>query len=91
LNSQIDEKRQHRRNKGLTMIELSHRSFGSLLLKGRDLSDGGAFALTGNHQPPPVGTVLEVRIKRYTGYINIEPTLMQVVHQDNSGIGLMFV
>ena len=91
MNCQINEKRQYRRSTGPAMIEISHPSFGSLLLKSRDLSDGGAFALTGNHQSPPVGTVLEVRIKRYTGFINIKPTLMRVVHQDNSGIGLMFV
>jgi len=68
------------------MIKISHPGFGSLLLKARELCGGGTFTLIGNHQPPQIGTVLEVRIKRYTGVVNIEPSLMNVVHLDNSGI-----
>jgi hypothetical protein len=91
VDNPIDEKRQYRRNCGQAMIEISHPSFGLLLLKGKDLSDGGAFALIGSHQLPPIGTVLAVRIKRHAGFINIEPTAMKVIHHERRGIGLMFV
>ena len=63
----------------------------SLVFKGKDLSDGGAYVFLGNHRPIPVGTVVKARIKRHIGFINTEPTDMQVVHQYSGGMGMMFV
>lgn len=73
------------------MVEMQHPVFGKIEIKARDLSDGGIFALMGNYQPPPLGTTVMVRIKRYTGVINQEPVPMLVVHQQHGGVGLAFV
>lgn len=87
----MDEKRKYQRLQSQALLEISNPGFGTIELKGKDLSDGGAFALLGNHIAPPIGTLLKVRIKRNTGLINVEPTDMRVVHHQDGGIGLMFV
>lgn len=70
---------------------MHHPSLGQIQVRARDLSEGGIFALMGNHRPPPVGTVVMVRIKRHTGAINQTPVAMRVVHHQFGGIGLAFV
>jgi len=86
-----DEQRRYSRTASSALVEMYHPGFGMIEVKARDLSDGGIFVLMGNHQPPPVGTLLQVRIKRYTGIINREPVMMRVVHQQAGGVGLAFV
>lgn len=85
------EQRRYIRTPTEAMVEMHHPSFGTIEIKARDLSDGGIFALMGNYQAPPVGITVMVRIKRYTGVINQEPVPMRVVHQQQGGIGLVFV
>lgn len=69
---------------------MQHPSLGMIRVQARDLSEGGIFALMGSHQPPPVGTVVMVRIKRPTGVINETPVPMRVIHHQPGGIGLAF-
>ena len=85
------EQRKFERSSSAALCEITHPSLGTIELKVRDLSDGGAFVFTGNHIAPPVGTVVKVRIKRHSGVINDEPVDMRVVHQQAGGIGLMFI
>lgn len=87
----MEEQRRYPRTPSSALVEMQHPSLGLIEVKARDLSDGGIFVLMGNHRAPPVGTVLRVRIKRYTGVINQEPVPMRVVHQQLGGIGLAFV
>lgn len=87
----IDEQRRDIRTPSGALVEMQHPNLGTIQIKARDLSDGGIFALMGNYPPPPVGTTVLVRIKRYTGVINQEPVPMRVVHQQREGIGLAFV
>lgn len=84
------EQRRFDRSASSVLVELHHPSFGMIEVKARDLSEGGVFVLLGRHSPPPVGTLLQVRIKRYTGVINEQPIPMRVVHQQPGGIGLAF-
>lgn len=86
-----DEQRRYSRTASSALVEMHHPSLGTIEVKARDLSDGGIFVLMGNHPAPPVGTLLKVRIKRYTGVINREPVPMRVVHQQAGGVGLAFV
>lgn len=85
------EQRRHPRTASSALVELHHPSFGMIEVKARDLSEGGVFVLMGRHPLPPVGTLLRVRIKRYTGVINEEPVLMSVVHHQPGGLGLAFI
>lgn len=73
------------------LVEINHPGLGQLQLNARDLSDGGVFVLNGSHPPPPVGTILKVRIKRHTGVLNQEPVEMKVIHQQPDGFGLAFI
>lgn len=85
-----DQRKYIRANTG-ALVELFHPTIGRIEAKARDLSEGGIFVLMGNQVSPPIGTVLQVRIKRYTGAINQEPVAMRVVHHQGGGIGLAFV
>ncbi|HEY3697811.1 MAG TPA: PilZ domain-containing protein [Spongiibacteraceae bacterium] len=87
----MEEQRRFARAQSGALVEMQHPSFGIIEIKARDLSDGGIFALMGNYQPPPIGTTVMVRIKRYTGVINQLPVPMRVVHQQQGGVGLAFV
>lgn len=87
----MQEQRRAIRLASSALVEINHPGLGPLQLKARDLSDGGVFVLHGSHSPPPVGTVLKVRIKRHTGVLNQEPVEMKVVHQQPDGFGLAFV
>lgn len=87
----FEEQRRYARTTSGALVEMQHPNLGKIEIKARDLSDGGIFALMGNYPPPPVGTTVMVRIKRYTGVLNQEPVPMLVVHQQMGGIGLAFV
>ena len=86
----MDDQRKYVRTASGAVVELFHPSIGRIEARARDLSEGGIFVLMGNHVLPPIGTVLRVLIKRYTGAINREPVTMRVVHHQAGGIGLSF-
>lgn len=85
------EKRRHARTPSTAVVEMQHPVLGLIEVKARDLSDGGISVLMGNVPPPPLGLVLMIRIKRYTGVINQEPVPMKVVHHNTGCVGLSFV
>ncbi|MDX9873732.1 MAG: PilZ domain-containing protein [Spongiibacteraceae bacterium] len=85
------EQRRHPRTPTTALVELSHPGIGQLEMAARDLSEGGIYVVTGGRFKPPVGTVLQVRIKRHTGVLNEEPVPMRVVHHQSDGMGLAFV
>jgi hypothetical protein len=87
----MQEQRKYSRSTSQASVEISHPSFGMLELKAKDLSEGGLFVFMGSHIGPPIGTVLQARIKRYSGYINKDPIDMQVMHYVSGGMGLMFI
>jgi len=87
----MPEHRRFDRSNSEAIVELSHPTLGVVEVRARNLSAGGIFVLIGTHPAPPVGTELQVRIKRHTGLINAEPVTMRVVHHQPGGIGLTFV
>jgi hypothetical protein len=87
----LEDQRRFTRTASSAVVEMQHPNLGLIEVKARDLSEGGIFVLMGNYPPPPTGTVVKVRIKRYTGVINQEPVAMRVVHQQFGGIGLAFI
>lgn len=87
----MQEQRRTIRLASSALVEISHPSLGTRQFNARDLSDGGVFVLSGRGAMPPVGTVLQVRIKRHTGVLNQEPVAMRVVHQQPDGFGLTFI
>lgn len=86
------EHRQYLRTSTDATVLISHPGFGSVTVKARDLSDGGISVDMSHHPRPPVGTIVQVIIKRYTGALNTTPVNMQVRHVQLNGIvGLAFV
>ncbi len=86
-----EELRRHTRTASAAIVEMQHPSAGLIEVRARDLSAGGIFVLLGTHPSLPPGTVVMVRIKRFTGIINAEPLAMRVVHQQPGGLGLAFI
>ena len=87
----MEEHRRFDRSSSEAIVELHHPMLGVVEVRARNLSAGGIFVLIGNHPILPIGTELQVRIKRHTGLLNAEPVAMRVVHHQPGGIGLAFV
>lgn len=86
------EHRKYLRTASDAQVQMTHPAFGTVTVKARDLSDGGVSVLMGIHVSPPVGTVVNVIIKRHKGALNASPVPMEVRHVEPGGIvGLRFL
>jgi len=60
-----------------------------LVVKTRDISDGGVFVVLEPEQMPPIGTVVRGQVQ---GLLDNAPILeMEVVRMEPSGVGLRFM
>lgn len=84
------ERRRHARKPLQATVTLRHPALGELKTRAIDMSDGGIFVDTGCQLGPPIGSVVQVMIKRLSGPVNDSPINMQVVHRRDSGLGLKF-
>lgn len=91
MDNQINDQRHFVRMPSSALVEMQHPNLGLIEVKARDLSDGGICVSMGNFPAPPMGLVVMVRIKRYTGVINQQPVPMRVVHHQLGSVGLAFV
>lgn len=83
------EKRKHIRTPFACRIKITHESVGELIVKTRDISDGGVFVVLEPDQIPPVGTHV---IGQVQGMMDDAPILeMEVVRIESGGVGLRFV
>lgn len=83
------DKRRHVRTSFACRIKISHDSVGELLVKTRDISDGGVFVVLEPEQIPPIGTRLTGQVQ---GLMDDAPILqLEVVRVEPAGIGLRFV
>lgn len=70
-------------------IKITHQSVGELIVKTRDISDGGVFVIIEPENIPPIGTVVTGQVQ---GLMDDAPILaMEVVRIESTGIGLRFV
>lgn len=87
----MQEKRQHPRSTLHASATLSHPSFHATV-RVIDISAGGIAVDIGSTPKPPVGTLIDVMIKKATGPINKTPVTMRITHIQANGImGLAFV
>ena len=87
----MHENRRDLRTASDAIVVMSHPGFGTVTVKARDLSDGGIAVDMGHHVCPPVGTVVDVIIKRHKGALNASPIPMVVKHVQPGGlVGLAF-
>lgn len=85
------EKRQYARQSIHATATISHPHF-SMSVKVVDISSGGIAVDMSHYTHPPIGTLVNVVIKRLTGVISTEPHNMRVAHtQANGLVGLAFV
>jgi c-di-GMP-binding flagellar brake protein YcgR len=83
------DKRRHVRTSFACRIKITHDSVGELLVKTRDISDGGVFVVLEPEQIPPIGTRLTGQVQ---GLMDDAPVLqLEVVRVEPAGVGLRFV
>ena len=83
------DKRRHVRTAFACRIKITHDSVGELVVKTRDISDGGVFVVLESEHIPPIGTLLSGQVQ---GLMDDAPILqMEVVRVEPLGVGLRFV
>lgn len=83
------EKRVHLRTPITCQIKLWHDQLGEMLVKTRDISDGGVFVVLDPDQAPPLGSIVTGQVQ---GLMDDAPVLkMEVVRAEPEGVGLRFV
>ncbi|WP_426416687.1 PilZ domain-containing protein [Aestuariirhabdus sp. LZHN29] len=85
----MSDKRRHLRTDMNLLIRVWGDETPETLLHTRDLSDGGLFLLTEEHENPPVGTIVNVQVQGLP--IDAPVKTMKVVRMEPSGVGLMHI
>ena len=85
----MTDQRHHNRTPLSCLIKIMHESVGELVVKTRDISDGGVFVIIDPAQVPPVGSIVTGQVQ---GLVGEAPILkMQVVRVEPTGVGLCFL
>ena len=85
----MSDKRIHFRTPLACRIKIICPVNGEMMVKTRDISDGGVFVALGGEQVPPMGTIVTGQVQ---GLMDDAPILeMEVVRVESEGIGLQFV
>lgn len=83
------DKRKHIRTPLQCNIKISHASFGDVIVKTLDISDGGIFVALAPNQIPPIGTIVTGQVQ---GLMDDAPILqMEVMRVETDGVGLRFI
>jgi len=83
------DKRRHIRTPLACRIKIANNAIGEIIVKTRDISDGGVFVVLEPDQVPPIGTHVTGQVQ---GLMDDAPILeMEVVRVEPSGVGLRFV
>jgi len=83
------DKRQSVRTPFECRIKIQHETVGELIVKTRDISDGGVFVVLEPEQIPSIGSRV---IGQVQGMMEDAPVLeMEVVRIEPTGVGLRFV
>ena len=83
------DKRRHERMPLCVKIRITHDSFGSVVIKTRNISDNGVYLVGDELEMPPPGSVVEGQIQDEYGERPI--VRMEVVRVDSEGAGLKFL
>lgn len=84
-----EDKREHNRTPLVCRIKIQHESIGEIVVKTRDISDGGVFVALEPAQMPPIGSVVVGQVQ---GMMVEAPVLeMEVVRIEPGGVGLKFI
>ncbi len=83
------DNRIHTRTKLTSNVKLTHSDIGTIVVKTRDISDGGIYILSPITGLPPVGS--EVTVQLMDTPFEAPVLAMRIVRMDNNGIGLAFI
>ncbi|MBU2886637.1 PilZ domain-containing protein [Gilvimarinus agarilyticus] len=84
----MSDKREHFRTPMACQIKICHEQLGEMLVKTRDISDGGVFVILDPEKAPPIGDLVTGQIQ---GLMDDAPILeMEVVRAESGGVGLRF-
>ncbi len=67
------------------VAQIRNAEYGEVVAMGHSLSDQGLIVDFGISPVPPIGTVVEVLIKRHTGVLNKHAVPMLINHQHPDG------
>lgn len=83
------DNRKHIRTPLQCKIKISHESFGYVIVKTLDISEGGILVALDADKTPPLGTIVTGQVQ---GLADEAPILqMEVVRVGPSGVGLRFI
>ena len=86
------ERRRHPRIGIVVSVRLTWPLHGTLLLKTRDISDGGVFLEKGTDPLPPIGAIVELQTTDTLGDDQKAPIIpAEVVRITAGGMGLRFL
>ncbi len=85
----MENKREHLRTPMTCQIKICHEQLGEMLVKTRDISDGGVFVVLEPDQIPPIGSKVTGQVQ---GLMDDAPIVeMEVVRVEPRGVGLRFI
>lgn len=67
------------------VVIIKNSDYGEIKLQGHSLTDSGVIVDFSLHVAPPIGTVMEVVIKRHTGVLNKKSVPMQLIAEHPDG------
>lgn len=85
----MSDKRHFVRTPFTCRIKIHHESIGELIVKTRDISDGGVFVLLDPDQVPPIGSIVTGQVQGMPGEAPVVD--MEVVRAESDGVGLRFL
>lgn len=85
----MSDKREYTRTPLACRINIQHESIGELMVKTRDISDGGVFVVLEPEQMPPIGSIVTGQVQGMP--VEAPIVNMEVVRTEPNGIGLKFL
>lgn len=85
----MSDKREYTRTPLACRIKIQHESLGELLVKTRDISDGGVFVVLEPDQMPPIGSIVTGQVQGMP--VEAPIVKMEVVRTEPNGVGLKFL
>ena len=85
----MSDQRLHIRTPLSCQIKLVHENVGEILVKTRDISEGGVFVVLEPDQMPAIGSVVTGQVQGLAGDAPI--LKMEVVRIESGGVGLRFL
>jgi hypothetical protein len=85
----MDDRREHTRHPLIVDIKISHPDIGELIVKTKNISDGGVFILVEPTNMPPLGEIVQGQVQ---GEVDDLPVVsMKIVRTEKDGLGLQFL